>query len=96
VEPRIAQQIPARQSGYRRRGVRRSRLLTSIVPTPAVFLALLGLPVAAQTSSSEPRFEVAQREIHLGELTRIERATGRFEIRNTGTGDLEILSAAPG
>jgi len=96
VEPGIAQQTRARQTGTGPHGARRSRFPTSIAHAAAVLFAVLGSPVAAQTSSPTPRIEVAQREIHLGELTRVDRASGRFEIRNTGTGDLEILAAAPG
>ena len=85
-----------RAIGASPRGPWRSGLAASIALLAAGSALVLTPPALAQTSRATPRLEVSRPEIHLGELTRFDRAAGRFEIRNTGTGELKILAAAPG
>jgi hypothetical protein len=55
-----------------------------------------GLSFAQQSDATgAPRLRVPVTEVDLGDLTRIDRAEGRFEIRNEGSADLRILKAEP-
>jgi len=62
----------------------------------AWMLTVGGLSLAEQADASgSPRLRVPVTQLDLGELTRIDRAEGRFEIRNEGSAELRILKAEP-
>jgi hypothetical protein len=67
-----------------------------LVGLSAWMLSAAGMSFALQSGASgSPRLQVPVTDVDLGDLTRIDRAEGRFEIRNDGNAELRILKAEP-